>query len=345
MQYLQLSAAQQLPILEDVVTAVNSESVLAAHSIGDGLPVLAPTENRLAQMLDGVDDPGQDWGVVPPLSGRLTTTAAAYFAVVAGCRPHELSAVLGAVRACLQPEFNLLGSQTTTGTAAIAVVFHGPLVEQLGLNYQANCLGPGNRANACIGRAIALTLAALGGARPGVTDMATMGQPGKYTFCFAESPFGHFAGLVERKGLAPNSSAVTVLSVSGTCEVVPFGGGGTLNELLDPVAYAIAGAACAGAGPGPVDSYEQFLLIPPEVAMKLLRLGYSLDDIQRRLFASATESLERALAGTSYLTEGHRRPRAAREPSDIHPIVTGGVGTKMQYLPLWRYSHSVTQLV
>ncbi len=57
----------------------------------------------------------------------------------------------------------------------------------VGANAGANCLGPGNRANACIGRAVALSLVGLGGALPGLVDMATMGQPGKYTLCFAEA--------------------------------------------------------------------------------------------------------------------------------------------------------------
>ena len=59
---------------------------------------------------------------------------------------------------------------------------HGPIARKLEVNAGTNCLGPGNRANASIGRALQLCIRNIGGARSDTGDMATMGQPGKYSF-------------------------------------------------------------------------------------------------------------------------------------------------------------------
>ena len=88
--------------------------------------------------------------------GDITPDAVAYQCVIAGCRPAELPVVLAAAEATLEPDFNLLGIATTTGTACVALCVHGPIARKLGINAGTNCLGPGNRANASIGRALQL---------------------------------------------------------------------------------------------------------------------------------------------------------------------------------------------
>ena len=97
---------------------------------------------------------------------------------LAGCKPRYLPIVGAAVSAMAAPEFNLLGIATTTGSATTCVIVNGPVVRALDMNCTTNAFGPGNRANATIGRAVRLTLQNAGGARSGETDMATLGQPG-----------------------------------------------------------------------------------------------------------------------------------------------------------------------
>ena len=157
-----------------------AQQALAEAGFGDGLPLVMPTQARMQQMLAGVADPGRSLGAMAPLFGELTIEAIAYCCVLAGCKPVELPVVATAAVATLADEFNLLGIQTTTGTPAVCVVVHGPVIRALDMNSGTNCLGPGNRANACIGRAVHLVLTHIGGARPDIADMATMGQPGKY---------------------------------------------------------------------------------------------------------------------------------------------------------------------
>lgn len=303
------------PVAAEDASVEDVQASLEAAELGDGLPLVPPTGRRLAAMLAGVGAPDEPLGQVPPLFGELTPAAVVYNCVLAGCRPGELDVVLTALTACLESEFNLLGLLTTTGSAAVATLVHGPVAERLRLSDGINCLGPGNRANASIGRAVSLCLRNIGGARAGVGDMATLGQPGKYTFCLAESRAGILPSLAERRGLAKTDSAVSVLGVSGSIEVLPREGGETAAHILEPVAAAAMSAHRAGSGQPRPPHNELVLLLPPELASKLTASGQTLASIQHYLF--------------------ERTPGHAAAPADIHPIVAGGPGIKMALLPLW----------
>jgi hypothetical protein len=313
-----------LPVVADGLPWEDAQAELEAAELGDGLPLVPPTAARLAAMLAGVADPDRSLGFLPPLFGELTPRTIAYNAVLAGCRPAELAVVTAAVCACLEPELNLLGLMTTTGSAAVATLVHGPVVAALGLNAGINCLGPGNRANACIGRAVSLCLRNIGGAREGAGDMATCGQPGKYTFCFAEGTAGLYPPLHARFGLAPATSAVTVMGVSGTAEVLPLrdgeGGDAGPDAILEALAMIMrASAETTGAARQP-EPPEHVFILPLELAERLAAAGIGLAQVQQRLYAAGS------VPG---------QPRIVADPGEIHPVVTGGPGVKMAYLPLW----------
>ncbi|MGE0222531.1 MAG: hypothetical protein AB7F35_16555 [Acetobacteraceae bacterium] len=293
------------------------QAALLDAALSDGLPAVVPTEARLAAMLGG-RDPALGFGFMPPLFGALTAEAVAYCCVIAGCVAAEFAVVLEAAIATLEPEFNLLGIQTTTGTPTAAALVHGPAVAALGMNAGTNCLGPGNRANACIGRALRLVLTNIGGARPLVGDMATMGQPAKYGMAFAEGAHPLVPPLPARRGLGANDGAVTVIGLSGTIEVLPEAGASTPEAVLRPALAAMRGAREAASGKRHRDPGEQFLLLPPEMADVIAKGGWSLADAQ--------EFLQRE-SGTDW--------PIARAPADIHLIITGGAGVKMTCLVPW----------
>ncbi|TWT01189.1 hypothetical protein [Reyranella sp. CPCC 100927] len=299
-----------LLLFDESTSWETAQATLDEQGLGDGLPLVMPTQRRLEAMLAGIDQPGRSRGPMPPLFGELTPAAVAYNCVLAGARPGDLPAVLTAAMACLEADFNLLGILTTTGTTAVAMLVHGPMARTLGINGGTNCLGPGVRANATIGRALALVLRNIGGARPQVGDMATMGQPGKYTFCFAENDEAIFPPLPLRRGMG--ADAVSVLGVSGTAEILPAGDGDTPEAILRSVATAMAVAASVAARK-PARG-EQVLLLPPELARFLVQHGWDLARVQRHLF------------------DAHA---VAAAPGAIHVIVTGGPGVKMTHLPLW----------
>ncbi len=164
----------------------DANNLLYRLGVTDGLPVVPPTEARVAAMV-GERDPSRKVATLPPMQGQATVRGLAICAVMAGCRPDEFDVLQAATAAVADPAFNLFGIQTTTGTVAPLLIVNGPVIQRLGLNTAANALGPGTRANATIGRALQFVLRAIGGAQPGRGDKATMGQPGKFTFCCAEN--------------------------------------------------------------------------------------------------------------------------------------------------------------
>ena len=327
-----------LPVVDDAADPVVVLDELLAAGHGDGLPVVPPTAARLAAMLAGVAAPDLVYGAVPPLFGELTVRAVAWYAVLAGCRPAELPVVVAAVRAALDPEFNLLGIATTTGAPAVAVLVHGAPVARLGMTSGSGGLGTGNRANASVGRAVSLALAGIGGARAGLTDMATIGQPAKFTCCTAEPADGPWPSLAARRGLAADAGAVTVIGVGGTAEVLPGEGYRDAAAVLAPAAAALGATALAAGDPRRAGLGEQFLLLPPELAGFLDAAGWDVRRIAGFLFEEGNAVLRAGAAGpagaglAAYATEGLR---VAASAADVHVVVTGGPGVKMLLLPTW----------
>ena len=69
----------------------------------------------------------------------------------------------------------------------------------------------GHPANVCIGRALRLAMMNIGGAKPGVSDMALLGHPGKFSMCLAEAEHASFPPMSEMWGYPAGSDVVTVL--------------------------------------------------------------------------------------------------------------------------------------
>jgi len=149
---------------------------------GDGLPLVAPTTERVDEMLrSGAGDPppppDEIIATLPPRQGQASRRLLAVNAVLAGCPPGLLPVLTTAIRALARPEINLRGVNATTHPVAPLVVVHGAAVEPLGFNSGLGTFGPGNRANATLGRALRLALLHIAGAHPGDGDASTQGQP------------------------------------------------------------------------------------------------------------------------------------------------------------------------
>ena len=305
------------PVVDESAGWESAQTILTEAELSDGLPLVPPTSKRLEAMMAGIAGSGGSRGMMPPMFGEVTPRSVAYQCVIAGALPAELPVVLAAAEAILEPDFNLLGVATTTGTACVALCVHGPIARKLAVNAGTNCLGPGHRANASIGRALQLCIRNIGGARSDTGDMATMGQPGKYTFCFAERHDGPFPTLTARRGLGSDASAVTVMGVSGTAEVLPGDGeGATPEAILSPIVAGMRAAIIMSGMSRKNERGEQVFLLPLEMAEKIARHeDWDIGRVQRYVFEHG---------------DG-----VARAPDAIHPIVTGGAGYKMTYLPIW----------
>ena len=259
-----LTARQvELADLEDEV------EVAYARGWTDGLPVVPPTEERVLRMLAG-RDPSAVVAVVPPDLVPCTVEKVAINAVLAGCLPEHLPVVLAAVEAACTDEFNAHGLLATTYFSSPVVIVNGPVVRAIGMNSGVNALGQGNRANATIGRALQLVIRNVGGGRPGEVDRATLGNPGKYTFCFAEAEDrSPFEPLHVSRGATPGSSAVTLFAGAGVSPVVD-----QLSRTPESLARTFALALRAVAHPKQAVAWDAVLVVCPEHGRVLREAGW-----------------------------------------------------------------------
>lgn len=187
----------------------------------DGLPVVPPTEVMVRQFIEySGRSPNEVLCQIPVRRRNITVEKVAINAVMAGCLPQYMPVILAAVEAMGEEAYNLHGSAASTGGSATLLIVNGPVTKELGINSGANVFGPGCRANATIGRALRLILMNVCGTIPGTLDRSTIGHPGKYTYCIAESEADSpWEPYHVEKGFASNTSTVTVLAALGPHQV------------------------------------------------------------------------------------------------------------------------------
>ena len=154
----------------------------------DGLPVVPPVQELVDEFLAQTDrEPDEVLMVQEHLDRSCNVRQAAINAVMAGCRPEYfpvLLAVMDAFDASGIARSGLM--QSTTGQAEIIIV-NGPIRGRLGFNSTNNIFGPGDRANATVGRALRLVVMNVLGIRPHEFDQSTQGTSAKYACCIAEN--------------------------------------------------------------------------------------------------------------------------------------------------------------
>jgi len=83
---------------------------------GDGLPLVPPTQGRVAQFLEAAGKAsGEVVGEIPERRREITAGKVAANAVMAGCLPEYMPVVLAATEAMLAPPFNLVGPSSSMG--------------------------------------------------------------------------------------------------------------------------------------------------------------------------------------------------------------------------------------
>ena len=148
------------------------EAIERCYELGwtDGLPVVPPTVARVEAFLRAAErEPDEVLGSLPERRREITVAKVAANAVMAGCLPEYFPVVIAATEAMLDPKFNLIAPSASQGGSAILVIVNGPIVRQLEINCRNNLFGPGNRANATIGRAVRLILMNACAATPGLS--------------------------------------------------------------------------------------------------------------------------------------------------------------------------------
>ncbi|PYN84564.1 MAG: hypothetical protein DMD87_27140 [Candidatus Rokuibacteriota bacterium] len=320
----------------------------ASEGWTDGLPIVAPTEARVAQMLTFSDlDPSSSLGPMPPRWGETTIATVAVNAVMAGCRPEYFPVIVTAVKAILAKPFNLYGVQGTTNPASPVLIVNGPIARELGINARGNLFGPGFRANATIGRAIRLIMTTIGGGVPQQADKSTLGNPAKYTCCFAESEADSpWAPLHVERGFQASTSTVTAFGGAAPANIIEKSK--TVDEMLETIARAVA----VSGSNNMFMSQEALVVLGPEHAAIAARQGFDKKRVRQALFERARISFEQIGQSNADVlavwrgncidtVDGRRALRVVEKPDDIVIVVAGGAGNHSASIPGW-YSRSVT---
>lgn len=260
------------------------------------------------RMLSGTTrDPQDVVAVVPPDLVEATVEKVAIAAVMAGCLPEYLPWVLTAVEAICTDEFNIHGVLATTMPVGPVIVCSGPGTEAIGMNSGGNALGQGNRANMTIGRAVQLVVRNIGNGRPGGVDRATLGNPGKLSFCFAERPDVPFGSLAESRGIPAGTDALTVFAGEGPRSVVD-------QKSRTPEELAVSLAACLRTVHHPklVQGFDAILVLGPEHASRFTDAGWEHDRIVQELRDLLEIDTDELLVGAGGNAEGLPASMAGR---------------------------------
>ncbi|HEY8873538.1 MAG TPA: thioredoxin family protein [Stellaceae bacterium] len=308
----------------------DEQEAMFARGWSDGLPLVAPTEERVLRMLDGTSrDPQEVIGLVPPALAAATVEKIAINAVMAGCKPEYLPVVLAAVEAVLDESFAMHGVLATTQFAGPVVIVNGAVRRRIGMNAKGNALGQGNRANSSIGRALQLVIRNIGEGRPQEVDRATLGNPGKLSYCFAEDEEGScWEPLSVERGLGPGVSAVTVFAGFGLQGVIdqksrdPESLSRSMAESLKAIQSVKIAPAC-----------DAILVVCPEHERTFREAGWSKARLYEELYRLCEIPGEELVAGARGIAEGGPASLAGKTVNKFRPgglmIVRAGGGAGM----------------
>ncbi len=176
----------------------------------------------------------------------------------------------------------------------------------------------------------------VGGGRPGEIDRASLGQPGKYTFCFAEAEHPAWEPLAVQQGLPPGKSAVTVYGAAGVQGLMDQKSR-TPESLARNLALSMrvidnAKFSCKA---------DALLVLAPEHAGIFIDAGWSKGRLIRELEALLVIPAEELVEGALGIEEGMPASQIGSSapkfrPGGIHVTRAGGdAGPFTAIVPSW----------
>jgi len=308
------------------------------HSRGwtDGLPVVPPSESAVEACLEWVMmPPDQLIGVEPVRERAITVEKLAVNAVMAGCLPMHFPVVVAALTAMLRDEFLLHGATASTGGCAVMLIVNGPIRQEIGMSGSFNALGSSDRASTAIGRALRLILINLLDVRPGDVDRATLGHPGKISYCIAEDEENSpWLPLAEERGVPDGASSVTVFAAGAPRQF--------MNEwTTDPedICETYAAEMRANMRHYSIWPGNYAVILPPQLRAHFAAAGWTKADIREQVFKRArVRRAEWADVGKGRVVgdRGDREYAALRSPDDLLVIAAGGpAGGFGAVIPPW----------
>ncbi len=329
-----------------------------------GLPIIPPTARAVETMLKGTScQPKEVVWIVPPRMGQLTIELVAALGVMAGCQPEHMPLLLAIVKTLSHPDYDWLGSTTTTGASAPVIIVNGPILEELGIAYATGVLGGQQAVNIALGYFVNLVGDIVGGSVPPDVDKSTHGSRGDLVaLVFGENektnPWKQSYAV--EQGFKPSDNVVTAFSAyPGTNNTDHSSTSG--QELLNTISIGAAAVACGITScltrydqPFSADNLVKyvFLFLGPEHAETVARdfstkqavKEYVIKKAALPLWAYAPHLCNPPEEFGPY-TVDTPIPRF-RQPESIHIVVTGGPGKQSQiWAPFPTCLHPVSVLI
>jgi hypothetical protein len=237
---------------------------------GDGLPIIPPTEEAVAEMMTGTDlPPDHIIATIIPRKGKATIEKIAVNAVMAGALPTHMPVLIATVQALADPKTRFDTFEVSTGSWAPFLAINGRIRRDININCSSGALSPGNIANAAIGRAVGLIVKNIGGARKAVEDMGVIGNPGKYSLVIGEDEEASpWEPLSVERGFTKEDNTLTVFFPNTFIQTVP--GGTDAKGILDTLA-------------GITTSTMSSIILIPSWAQVLSNEGYTKQKVKEYL--------------------------------------------------------------
>lgn len=255
----------------------------------DGLPIVPPTVDRVEEFLMWTDHSADEViAVLLPDKREATIWSIAVNGVMAGCRPEYMPVLVALVEALADPKFGHQHLGHTPGTEVL-ITINGPIIKDLGFNYEQGALRAGFQANTTIGRFWRLYLRNLAGFLPHKTDKATYGGTWRVVLAENEDALARIGWppMSVDQGFKAGDNIVTVNSCTSTISL-PSIGGPSVEEILDRLATSLVdiqlnifGVCFHGIGVRPQ------ILISPCVAEAIAMGGYSKEAVKEYVYEHA----------------------------------------------------------
>lgn len=307
----------------------------------DGVPIMPPTLGRIEAFLAFTDrDPDEVLGVMLPENRAATIWSIAVNGVMAGCRPEYMPILVALVQAMVDPQYGVEHSGNTPGSET-QIVINGPLIKELGFNYEQGAMRDGFQANTSIGRFWRLYLSNVTGFQRHQNDKATFGGTWRVVMAENEDVLAEIGwpGLCADLGLAQGENGVYVARYTGG-KVIASVYGKSAEECLPYLADAVRNITgwelifTLGVASG---TYKPLLVMSPIIAKTIARSGFSKADVQKYLFEHTripARQFENYLGSYTNFVPGRRKlfdlvnlgkaPKiygASRDPERLVPIV------------------------
>lgn len=335
--------------LEDSWEAINAWFL--EHDLTDGLPIVPPTEARVAAMTAYVERElgyGRDdvIGTLAPKHGQATVQKIAANAVMAGCKPELMPVLIAAVEAIADNAYNLNNIGSTWGVLPFLLV-NGPQAKRFGIENGAQLVNKG--ANPALGRALGLIIKNIAGYKFSRNYMGTFGYPLNFVVAENEAECPWEPYHVEH-GFDRDDNTVTA------CGTVTWGWAPAIygtreksaaQSALEFLALEVTKKPCLGRlverGANGFQNMITFLIAPP-VAKALAAAGFTKQKIREYVYEHARvtrreleflieyghseafkfpDMVERGLLPKEYLVKPDELVRVLPSPDVIHIAVCG----------------------